>query len=180
MLLQAINLLIFPIIPLVSVVALAIQGNWLLIGKGILLIVGTIYALGLLYPLEKKLMMSKMLLITISRVMPVYYLLLVSISIVLSWTLINSSQVGSWSVFLFAYTCCYYPYNYILGAESAKTGKVGLMTNVVNNYAIEGYLLFGLIRNFTSMPASIAYIALAIFATYPFYYKLPERLMGKY
>lgn len=179
MLLQVINLLVFPIIPLVSVVALAIQGDWLLIGKGVLLIVGTIYGLSLLYPLERRLM-SKMQLTTVSRVLPVYYLFVVYISIVLSWTLINSAQVGNWSVFLFAYTCCYYPYNYMLGAESAKPGRVGLMTNVINNYAIEGYLLFGFMRNFMPIPASIAYIAPAILAIYPFYYKLPERLMRKY
>ncbi|KKU45223.1 MAG: hypothetical protein UX62_C0039G0002 [Microgenomates group bacterium GW2011_GWA2_46_7] len=145
MLKTLVNLLIFPLIPLISVITLVVKGQWLLIGLGALFVIGTVYALGLLYGLERKIVRS-MSVRTASYLVPVYYLALVYVSVILSWTLINSRYSGDWWVFLFAYTCCYYPYNYLLGAELAKTGRTNLMTNVVNNYALYGYLLFAILR----------------------------------
>ena len=179
MLKTLVNLLIFPLIPLISVITLVVKGQWLLIGLGALFVIGTVYALGLLYGLERKIVRS-MSVRTASYLVPVYYLALVYVSVILSWTLINSRYSGDWWVFLFAYTCCYYPYNYLLGAELAKTGRTNLMTNVVNNYALYGYLLFAILRNFTGLPTATAYVALLILAVFPFYYKLPERIRGKY
>jgi len=54
-------------------------------------------------------------------------------------------------IFLFAFSCCYVPYSYMLQKEQAVSGKISILTNSTNNYSVLGYLLFGILMNFTSI-----------------------------
>lgn len=172
--LTIINLLIFPVVPVVATASLALADEWWLIARGVVLVVGTIYGLGILHRLERRIF-TRLSRSVLSYLAPAYNLALAIVSVMLCWKLLNLGFVGDWRVFLFAYVCSYYPYNYLLGAEQARTGRVNLMTNVVNNFVIVGYLIFGLLMNYFVLPEYTGYTILLLVGLY-FYRGLPQRL----
>jgi len=174
MLLKIIRLLIFPIAPLVSVIGLISEGKWELLFIGVVIVVGTLYVYRLLWPLEKYIG-TRLDFISLSRLIPIYYLSLTTLSISICWYVINSSYKGNVMVAIFAFTICNWPYSYMIGAEESMGGRVNLIINVVNNYSIVGYLLFGILKNFTNLPTFVDYLALLILGMI-FYHDLPRQL----
>ena len=128
----------------------------------------------MLFPLEK-IIFKKISLRKLSYITPIYYFILVVVSVSICWFLINSLGIGNIWFFTFALSCCFVPYNYMLQAEQAKTGKIGILTNVVNNYSVLGYIIFGLIMNFTSISIVWAYVVLIVIGVF-LLNGLPERL----
>jgi hypothetical protein len=66
----------------------------------------------------------------------------------------------------------------MLQGEQATSGKVGIVTNVTNNYSVLGYLLFGILMNFTSIGILWSYI-LVIFLGLFMLVGLPKRIQGE-
>ena len=50
----------------------------------------------------------------------------------------------------------------MLQGEQAKSGKIGILTNATNNYSVMGYLLFGILMNFTTFGVLWAYVAIIL------------------
>ncbi len=97
----------------------------------------------------------------------------------ITWYFINIYDIGNIYTYLFALTCCYYPYNYMAGAE-LSIGKTNQMTNLVHNYSIVGYALFGFLANFTSAPILVINMLLIILTWVFIYRGLPEKLYSEY
>ncbi|HBB37509.1 MAG: hypothetical protein UX02_C0006G0011 [Candidatus Moranbacteria bacterium GW2011_GWC1_45_18] len=144
-----INTILF-ILPFVSAIFIFLNFRSMTVLYGLLLILATILFFVISFPLEKVLT-KKFSFKTLSYLMPMYYFVLVVISITLSWRLINSTAIGKFWIFLFAFSCCYVPYSYMLQKEQAVSGKISILTNSTNNYSVLGYLLFGILMNFTSI-----------------------------
>lgn len=162
------------ILPIVSTIFLFLDSQGTKVLYGALLIVATIFFFVISLPLER--VFAKIFsLKTLSYLMPIYYFLLVIVSITLCWKLINASAEGEVWIFLFAFSCCYLPYNYLLQKEQVETHKISILTNVTNNYAVLGYLLFGIIMNFTNISVIWSYLLLACLAIF-LLWKLPSRL----
>lgn len=138
------------ILPFISAIFLFANSQGMTVLYGLLLIVATIIFLTVSSSLEK-ILTKKVSSKTLSYLMTIYYFSLVIISITLSWKFINSIAIGKFWVFLFAFSCCYIPYNYMLQKEQAKSGKIGMLTNITNSYSVLGYLLFGILMNFTNI-----------------------------
>ena len=153
------------ILPFVSGIFLLTQSYWQIVLTGLAIIILTPIVISLLFPLEKTIF-KKIHPFKLSYVTPIYYFILVVISISLSWFLINSEDIGNVWFFLFALSCCFVPYSYMLQGEQAKTGRVGVLTSVINNYSVLGYLIFGSIMNFTSVPIIWAYLVLIGFGAF--------------
>lgn len=152
-----VNLLLF-LLPFIAAVAVALQSGWLTLLKGIIIIVATPVGLSLVYPIEK--LAAKTLdRRALSYLLPVWYFVLVACSITVCWLLLNADRRGDWRFFLFAWSVCYVPYTYMLQREAATTGRVNLMTNVTNNFAVLGYAAFGSLANFTPAPLYVAVLA---------------------
>ncbi|MFC1600590.1 hypothetical protein ACFL25_00760 [Patescibacteria group bacterium] len=66
----------------------------------------------------------------------------------------------------------------MLQGEQATAGKVNLLTNTVNNYAIFSYLIFGGLLNFTNASTNLAYIVIILVGLF-FYHGLPARILGQ-
>lgn len=144
---NAISTILF-VLPFISAIFLFLNSRGMTVLYGLILILATIFLFVISYPLEK-VFAKKFSFKVLSYLMPIYYFILVIISITLSWKFINSLATGNFWVFLFAFSCCYVPYNYMLQGEQAKSGKIGILTNATNNFSILGYLLFGILMNFT-------------------------------
>ena len=148
-------------LPFVSGLYLLLNSQWDIVLRGLLLIVATIIFFVFIFPLEK-FIVKKLSFKTLSYLTPIIYFILVVASITLSWKLINSNASGNFWIFLFAFSCCYVPYNYMLQGEQAKSGKAGILTNATNNYSVLGYLLFGILMNFTSIGILWSYSLLIV------------------
>ncbi|MFA5829665.1 MAG: hypothetical protein WC843_04175 [Candidatus Gracilibacteria bacterium] len=156
----AISTILF-ILPFISAILLFLNSRGMIVLYGLLLIVTTIFFFAISFPLEK-VFAKKFSFRALSYLMPIYYFALVIVSITLSWTFINLAAVGNLWIFLFAFSCCYIPYNYMLQGEQAKSGKIGILTNATNNYSVMGYLLFGILMNFTTFGVLWAYVAIIL------------------
>jgi len=171
-----INLILF-ILPFVSAIFLYFNSQGEIILSGLFLIVATIFFFAFISPMEK--VLSKMYsfnhLEILSYLTPIYYFFLVIISITLSWELINKTAIGDFWIFIFSFSCCYIPYNYMTQGEQATIGKSGILTNTVNNYSVIGYLLFGTLMNFTNIGSNWSYFLLVLLGLF-LLNGLPKRL----
>lgn len=156
----AISTILF-LLPFISGLFLLFDSQGNIVLRGLFLIIATIFFFVFIFPLEKSIA-KKISSKTLSYLMPIVYFILVVISITLSWKLINSTSPGNVWVFLFAFSCCYVPYNYMLQKEQSKSGKIGIITNVINNYSILGYLFFGILMSFTSIGILWSYLLLVV------------------
>jgi hypothetical protein len=169
-----INTILF-VLPFVSAVFLFFSSKSMSVLYGIILIVLTILFFSVTASFKRD-FSKKLSQKALSYLMPAYYFASVIVSITLSWKLINSNDAGNVWVALFAFSCCYVPYNYMFQGEQAKTGKVGILTNTINNYSIIGYLLFGSLMNFTSIGIVWSYVLLVSLGLL-FLNGLPHRIM---
>ena len=149
------------VVPFVSGIMLLVNSNYVPVLSGLAIIIVTIIVLSMLAKPEQ-LIFIKFNLKTLSYITPIYYFVLVIISISLSWKYVNLNDVGNLWVFLYAFACCYIPYTYIMQGEQSKSGRIGILTNTINNYSIFGYLLFGILMNFTEVQIYWAYVAILL------------------
>lgn len=173
---SAISTILF-ILPFISAIFLFLNSRGMTVLYGLILILATIFLFVVSYPLEKA-FAKKFSFKVLSYLMPIYYFILVAVSITLSWKFINSSAIGNFWVFLFAFSCCYIPYNYMLQGEQAKSGGVGVLAGVTNNFSVLGYLLFGILMNFTPVGIFWSYGLLVLLGLFLFY-GLPTRIQGE-
>lgn len=155
-----ISIILF-ILPFISGIFLITQSQWKIVLIGFAIMILTPVVISILFPLEK-IVFKKINPEKLSYITPAYYFILVILSVSLCWFFINSAAIGNFWFFLFALSCCFVPYNYMLQGEQSRTGKVGILTNVVNSYSVFGYIAFGLIMNFTSLPIIWAYLILVV------------------
>jgi len=52
------------------------------------------------------------------------------------------------------------PYCYLLSGEQKVNQEINILTNTINNFAVLGYLLFGVLMNFTSVGLLWSYVLL--------------------
>ncbi len=151
---KSINILLFPIIPIISIVGLIITGGISTILVGIVFIVITTIIFEASFPSIKT---------SADKSSATLYFFSVLITITVCWIFINSNNIGQFFTFLFAFFCCYYPYQYnAIKGEMVTDGDTNNLSNrtnnAVNNYSVIGYFVFGIIANFTNLPILYAYI----------------------
>lgn len=165
------------ILPFISAIFLFLNSRGMTVLYGLILILATIFLFVISYPLEKA-FAKKFSFKILSYLMPIYYFILAAVSVTLSWKFINSSAIGNFWVFLFAFSCCCIPYNYMLQKEQTGAGKVGILTNATNNFSVLGYLLFGILMNFTPVGIFWSYGLLVLLGLF-LLNGLPVRIQGE-
>lgn len=150
--LSILNTILFPLIPVVSALALIVGGEFGVLFRGIILIFSIPLVFSLIYPLERNLHIQS------RRIYLAYIYTLLTLSLTLSWFFVKTVYVHSFWVILFAFASNYVPYQYMAGAENAKGGRVSTLTNAICNYSILSFLVLIISQYVFTLDTLFSYI----------------------